>query len=150
MRKHILALTILTLALAGGASAQTGQYGTAAEAKAMLERAVVALKANQAAALEKFRKRADGFGDRDLYVFCNGPDGAALAHPNPAQAASNLNTLKDAAGKEFGKEMLAKAKEGQISEVGYVFPRLGDDKPVPKESFITKVGTLICGVGYYK
>ena len=149
MRKHIMAWAVLTLALAGSASAQA-QYGTAAEAKAMLERAVTALKADQKAALEKFRKRTDGFGDRDLYVFCNGADGASVAHPNPAQAGSNLNTLKDAAGKEFGKEMLAKAKEGQISEVGYVFPRLGETKPVAKESYVTKVGTLICGVGFYK
>lgn len=150
MRKHILALTMLTLALCGGAAAQQGPRGTAVEAKAMLERAVVALKTDQAAALEKFRKRADGFGDRDLYVFCNGPDGAAIAHPDPAQAGTNLNTLKDASGKEFGKEMLAKAKEGQLAVVDYVFPRLGEAKPVAKETYVTKVGTLICGVGYYK
>ena len=149
MRKHIMAWAVLTLALAGSASAQ-GQYGTAAEAKAMLQRAVTALKADQNAALEKFRKRTDGFGDRDLYVFCNGADGATVAHPSPAQAGSNLNTLKDAAGKEFGKEMLAKAKEGQITEVDYVFPRLGETKPVAKESYVTKVGALICGVGFYK
>jgi signal transduction histidine kinase len=149
MRKHIMAWAVLTLAFAGSATAQ-GQYGTAADAKAMLERAVTALKADQKAALEKFRKRADGFGDRDLYVFCNGADGATLAHPDPAQAGTNLNTLKDADGKAFGKEMLAKAKEGQITAVDYVFPRLGDSKPVAKESYVTKVGTLTCGVGFYK
>jgi signal transduction histidine kinase len=150
MRKHLIAIASLSFVLAGSASAQQGQYGTAAEAKAMLERAVTALKADPKSALEKFRKRIDGFGDRDLYVFCNGTDGASVAHPNPAQAGSNLNTLKDAAGKAFGKEMLAKAREGQITEVDYVFPRLGDSKPVAKESYVTKVGTLICGVGFYK
>lgn len=150
MRNHIAALGMLTLALAGSATAQQGQYGTPAEAKAMLERAVAALKVDQAAALEKFRTRAAGFGDRDLYVFCNGPDGASVAHPDPAQAGSNLNTLKDASGKAFGKEMLAKAKEGAFAEVDYVFPRLGDSKPVEKDSYVTKVGSLICGVGFYK
>lgn len=150
MRTYLAALAGLTLAFAGSAAAQTSQHGTAAEAKAMLERAVVALKANQAAALEKFRTRAGGFGEHDLYVFCNGPDGVALAHPDPAQAGSNLNTLKDAAGKPFGKEMLAKAKEGQFAEVDYAFPRLGSDKPVAKRSYVTKVGSLICGVGFYR
>ena len=32
-----------------------------------------------------------------------------------------------------------------------MFPRPGTDKtPVPKVSFVTKVGDLVCGVGYYK
>jgi hypothetical protein len=47
-----------------------GQFGTAAEAKAMLEKAVTELKANEAAALAKFTKGEGGFKDRDLYVFC--------------------------------------------------------------------------------
>jgi hypothetical protein len=39
----------------------------------------------------------------------------------------------------------------KISEVGYLFPKLGPDKtPVPKVSFVTKVGDIYCGVGYYK
>lgn len=41
--------------------------------------------------------------------------------------------------------------EGQVTEVtGYLFPRPSDPKPVPKNSFVTKVGDIYCGVGYYK
>jgi len=41
--------------------------------------------------------------------------------------------------------------EGQITEVsGYLFARPTDSKPVPKNSFVTRVGDLGCGVGYYK
>jgi hypothetical protein len=41
--------------------------------------------------------------------------------------------------------------EGQITEVSYMFVRPGADaKPVPKVSFVTRVGELGCGVGYYK
>jgi hypothetical protein len=55
-------------------SAQT--TGTAAEAKALLEKAVAALKANEADALAKFPKVDGGFRDRDLYVYCfNTTDG---------------------------------------------------------------------------
>lgn len=150
MKRHIAWAAVLALGVSGAAMAQQGETGSAADAKTMLERAIVAVKADEAAALEKFRKREGGFGYRDLYVFCNGTDGKTVAHPNPAMAGTDLNTLKDSNGKEFGKQMLREAKEGQISTVDYVFPRLGGTQPLPKESYFTKVGTLICGVGFYK
>jgi hypothetical protein len=37
-----------------------------------------------------------------------------------------------------------------ITEVSYMFPRPGSDTPVPKVSFVTRVGDEGCGVGYYK
>jgi hypothetical protein len=60
-------------------------------------------------------------------------------------------TIKDAAGKMFDQELYDEAKEGQITEVSYMFPRPGTDTtPVAKISLVTKVGDLKCGVGYYK
>ena len=44
----------------------------------------------------------------------------------------------------------AQKPEGTISEVSYMFARPNDPKPVPKVSYITRVGDLYCGVGYYK
>ena len=49
---------------------QQGQLGTAAEAKAMLEKAVAAVKADQTKALAMFNNGEGGFKDRDLYPFC--------------------------------------------------------------------------------
>ena len=40
--------------------------------------------------------------------------------------------------------------EGTISEVSYMFPRPGETEPAQKISFVTKVGDIYCGVGYYK
>ena len=58
------------------------QYGTAEEAKAMLEKAVAAVKENKAKALDMFNKGEGGFKDRDLYVYCaNASDGVFTAHP---------------------------------------------------------------------
>jgi hypothetical protein len=38
-----------------------------------------------------------------------------------------------------------------VAEVTYVWPRPGADAtPVEKISFVTIVGSQICGVGYYK
>jgi hypothetical protein len=31
-----------------------------------------------------------------------------------------------------------------------MFPRPGEAQPVAKESYVTKIGNLICGVGFYK
>ena len=57
-------------------------FGTAEEAKAMLEKAVAAVKENKAKALDMFNKGEGGFKDRDLYVYCaNASDGILTAHP---------------------------------------------------------------------
>ncbi len=61
---------------------QTG--GTADEAKAMLMRAIAAVRADEGKALDMFNKGEGGFRDRDLYVFCaNASDGTVVAMGNP-------------------------------------------------------------------
>jgi hypothetical protein len=61
------------------------QSGTAAEAKAMFDRALAALRANEVTAISDFNdKNNKQFHDRDLYVFCyNMSDGKFTAHPSP-------------------------------------------------------------------
>jgi signal transduction histidine kinase len=140
------ALALAALLLAGAARA--GEFGTAAEAKAMLEKAVAAVKADKAAALAQFTKGEGGFKDRDLYPFCGGPDGAFTAHPK--LVGQSLKELKDKAGKALGAEMYQVAAEGKIAEVAYMWPRPGATEPVAKVSFVTRVGDQVCAVGYYK
>ena len=53
------------------------------EAKAMLMKAVAAVKADKANALDMFNKGEGGFRDRDLYVFCVNLDGKEVAIGNP-------------------------------------------------------------------
>jgi hypothetical protein len=138
------AVAVLTVA----SQALAGDFGTADEAKAMLEKAVTAVKADKAGALDKFTKGEGGFKDRDLYPFCGGPDGNFTAHPK--LVGKSLKELKDKAGKALGEEMYAVAKEGKISEVSYMWPRPGSTDPVAKVSFVTKVDDQVCAVGYYK
>ena len=149
-RSFVLTFVLSVMVVAGVATlvAAQAQYGTAAEAKAMLEKAVGALKANKAKALAEFTKGEGGFKDRDLYPFCGGPDGNFTAHPS--LTGKSLKDLKDKAGKPLGAEMYKVAKEGKISEVGYMWPRPGGTDPVQKVSFVTKVGDQVCAVGYYK
>jgi len=144
----VLAAALFVLAVVGVGTAVAADYGTAAEAKAMLEKAVAALKADAAKALGMFTKGEGGFKDRDLYPFCGGPDGNFTAHPK--LVGKSLKELKDKAGKGLGAEMYDVAKEGKISEVAYMWPRPGETEPVQKVSFVTKAGDQVCAVGYYK
>jgi hypothetical protein len=149
-----LTLAAAALTLSPAVFAQQGQTGTVQEARAMLEKAVAAVKADQAVALAMFIKGEGGFKDRDLYPFCfRIADGKALASPVAVPAGTDVRTLKDSTGKAYGEELYAAAQkpEGQITEVSYLFPKPGTTAPaVSKESFVTKAGDLGCGVGYYK
>jgi single cache domain-containing protein len=163
MQKSFFLVTVLasTLTLAAAALtlstavfAQQGQTGTAQEARAMLDKAVAAVKADPAVALAMFIKGEGGFKDRDLYPFCfRLADGKVLASPVAVRAGTDVRTLKDSTGKAYGEELYAAAQkpEGQVTEISYLFPKPGTTAPaVAKVSFVTKAGDLGCGVGYYK
>jgi signal transduction histidine kinase len=125
------------------------KYGSQSEARAMLQRAVVAMKKDKAKALAMFNTGEGGFRDRDLYVFCaNASDGILTAHPY--LKGENLTSIVGKKGFPLGKEIMEKATEGKIKEVSYWWPRPGSDKPLEKHSFYTKVAGQNCGVGYYK
>ena len=64
------AVSAAFLTMAASAFAQQAKYGTAAEAKAMLDKAVAAVKVDKAKAIEMFNKGEGGFKDRDLQPFC--------------------------------------------------------------------------------
>ena len=150
MKKVGLAFSVVLsiIILVGAATAIAAEYGTPAEAKAMLEKAVAAVKKDKAKALEMFTKGEGGFKDRDLYVFCGGPDGMYTAHPK--RMGKSLKDDKDYTGNPTGAEIYKAAQEGKISEVSYKWPRPGSDKPIQKVAFVTKVDDEVCAVGYYK
>jgi hypothetical protein len=152
-RIMIGAISAATSMLSCDAVAQQGRFGTAQEARAMLDKAVMAITADKAAALAMFNNGEGGFKDRDLYPFCfNLSDGKFVAAIK-ALLGTDVRVLKDPTGKVFGPELFAAAQKsvGQVAEVSYMFPRPGaDTTPVPKVTFITKASDLGCGVGYYK
>jgi hypothetical protein len=108
---------ILTLSPTAFAQ-QKSQYGSADEAKAMLMKAVAAVKADKAKALEMFNKGEGGFRDRDLYVFCNDSTGKIVAQGNPNRQnmlGQDERTMKDSTGKDFGAEIYAAAKSRRVA-----------------------------------
>ena len=83
LRKFLIGAAVCA-ALSASAFAQA-KFGTAEEAKAMLTKAIAAVKADKTKALDMFNKGEGGFLDRDLYPFCgNASDGTILAVANPA------------------------------------------------------------------
>jgi hypothetical protein len=152
-----IAAAATILAIAPAAFAQKPDHGTAEEAKAMLAKTVAALKVDKQKTIEMINKGEGGFLDRDLYPFCsNLTDGKVVAIGNPDAKqliGVETRTLNDATGAKFGMDLYEAylKPEGQITEVNYMFARPGFDKrPAPKVSFVTKVGDMGCGVGYYK
>jgi hypothetical protein len=140
---------VLFLFLPTSGPAAQAQFGTETEARAMLNRAVAALKANKENALAMFNKGEGGFKDRDLYVFCaNASDGTLTAHPH--LKGEHLQDIVGKKGYPLGKVIMETATEGKIDQVTYWWPRPGSDKALEKHSFYTKVADQHCGVGYYK
>lgn len=144
------------LAISPTVFGQQGDHGTAEQAKAMLSKAVAAVKTDKTKALAMFNTGQGGFLDRDLYVFCfNTSDGKIVAtgNQNANFVGKDIRSLKDPAGKTFGLDLYAAGQkaEGKITDVSYVFVRPGPDKtPAPKVTSVTRVGDIACGVGYYK
>jgi hypothetical protein len=144
LRTRILALsTIALLSLGIAKPTQAAEYGTAEEARAMLTKAIAAVKQDKAKALAMFNSGHGGFKDRDLYVLCaNASDGIITA--SPGHNGSNLNNVGP------GKQVMQTAAEGKVHEITYWWPRPGSITPLKKHTFYTKIGDQICGVGYWE
>jgi len=148
MKKLCSVFSLPAFLLLATSVAFASDYGTPDEAQAMLERAVSAMEADQDAALAAFVAGEADYKDKDLYVYCGGPDGNFSAHPS--LVGKSLKDLKDKAGEPLGEEIYTQAKAGEISEVAYMWPRPGEEEPVEKVAYVTMVGEQICAVGYYK
>jgi hypothetical protein len=156
MSRNLFASALAALVLlwnAGLANAQ--QSGTAAEARAMLDRAAAALKTQfKSTALSEFNdKNNKQYHDRDLYVFClNMSDGKITATANQTLIGTDVRTLKFK-DDPFGQRIYDATKgtpEESVATVDYNFPKPGTTEYVSKQSFVTRVGDQGCGVGYYK
>ena len=163
-RTFMIAAAVAVLMLSSmGSAQQPSPFGNADEAKAMLAKAVTAMKADRPKALDMFNRGEGGFLDRDLYPFCfNISDGKHLATQAKQLLGQDIRILKDPTGKTFGLELYSAAQkpEGQITEVTYMFPKPVADTtpgqnvtfttPAQKVSFVTRVGEVGCAVGYFK
>jgi hypothetical protein len=146
-------ITALVL-LWSAASVSAQQFGTAEEARAMLDRAIGALKSNEATALSEFNDPSNKqFHDRDLYVFCyNLSDGKITAYESPALLNIDVRTLtlKDDPIGQRAYQAVQNAAEASVVTIDYNFPKPGTTEPVPKQTLETRIGNQGCGITYYK
>ena len=131
-----------------------GEFASVDDARAMLDRAVAALKAGEADALKAFNdEKNKEFRDRDLYVYCFSlTDGKFTAYEAPFMLGADIRKLK-LYGEPMGKQafdLAHDASEGTIITIDYKLPKPGTDKPVPKQALETRVGDQACGVAYFK
>jgi cytochrome c len=132
------------------ASAIAQSFGTAEEARAMLDH-VAALKSDKGKALREFNDPDNKqFHDRDLYVSCfNISDGKFTAAPSAMLGLymRTFNVGDDPIGQK-AFDAAQRAPEGDVIAMDYNFPKAG--KPAVKQSLETRVGDQGCGVSYYK
>jgi hypothetical protein len=138
-----------------GAACGAQQFGTADEARAMLERAVAALKDNQAAALKAFNdEKNKQFRENDLYVYCfNVNDGKFTAYASPMLLGVNIRELKLPPDDPVGQrayDAIHDAPEGEYVTLEYKFPKPGTKEQAIKQFLETRVGDQACGVTYFK
>lgn len=147
--RALLVSTVAALSLVTAAMAQ--EAGTADEAQAMLERAVDALKTDEAGTLEAITAGDPQFKEKDLYVFCGDEAGTFTAHgANASLVGQDMRGLEDKAGEPLGERIYEAGAEGEMNTVEYMWPKPGETDPSEKVSYVTKVEDQTCGVGYYK
>jgi hypothetical protein len=118
------------------------QLGTPDEAKAMLDRAIAALKSDEPGALSKFNDPSDQqFHDRDLYIFCfDVADGKITADSNNGLRGIDIRTLKlkdDPMGQR-AYDTIQSAPRESVRTMDYSFPKPGTTEPSPKQFLETR------------
>ena len=143
-----------SLLLAAG-TASAADIATPEQAKAMLDRAIAALKADEKAALKAFNDEKDKrFHDRDLYVFCfDLPGGNFTAYQSPLLLGTPVRELTLPPNDPVGQrayDAVANAPEETVVTVDFEFPKPGTKQLAPKQSIEARVGNQGCGVSYFK
>ena len=128
------------------------QFGTAEEAKTLMEKAVTYLKANgKDKAFEAFNNKKGDFVNKDLYIFVLDLNGKILSHgANEKLIGRDMMATKDKNGQLFIKKMVDLANAEGKGEVEYYWDNPVTKKVALKVSILEKVGDVIVACGYYK
>jgi cytochrome c len=145
-------IIVAALSCAAIQQGKADDKGNAAEAKALLTKAAAHYKAaGREAALADFSDKQGKFVDRDLYVFCYGPDAKISAHGfNPGLIGKDISIFKDADGLPFAAKLNEITRASGAAELEYRWVSPVSKKIELKSSFAEKFGDDVCGVGFYK
>ncbi len=148
--RRTLGLALLSLSFLS--TAHAADRGTAAEAEAMVKKAVAFIKEKgPEKAYDEFTNGKQ-FKDRDLYVIVYDLNGKNLAQgANPKLVGKNLIGLKDPDGKPLIQMFVDLAKtKGKGWVEGYKFLNPVTQKIENKAMYLERVGDTLVGCGIYK
>jgi len=134
-----------------GAPAAAQERGTAREAQEMVARAIALYdEVGMARSLRQITlDPVPAFRDRDLYLFVFDLTGTnAASAVNPRAVGSNAYWARDAEGRYFVQEMIARAST-RGAWVDYRFPDPFTGEPAAKSSWVVLHDNLVFGCGIY-
>jgi len=140
------------LGLLGRSVSFAAEFGTAAEAEAMVKKAIQLIKTEgKEKAFAEINNPKGKFVDRDLYIFVYDMDGKCIAHGfNQKMVGKELIEIKDSDGKLYVKERVEIAKTKGKGWQDYKFTDPITKKIEPKSAYVERVENMIVGCGVYK
>jgi cytochrome c len=152
MKRIITVICIAVFMLAVNNVAYAAEFGTPAQAEAMVKKAVAEIKANgKEKAFAEISNPKGKFIDKDLYVFVYDMNGKCVAHGfNQKMIGKELVEMKDPDGKFYVKERIEISKSKGKGWQDYKFTNPLSKKVENKTAYIEKVDDVIVGCGAYK
>jgi cytochrome c len=153
--KRFWTLTVAVVALLCFAFAGTAMADKKADAKALVEAGIaMAKEKGYDAALAAVKDKNGPFVKGDLYIFAGSTEKPELiAHPiKPTLVGKNMAKMKDVKGKFFFVEFMNTAKGPGQGWVEYWWPKPGEKKASPKDTYVMKVPgqPVWFACGFYK
>ena len=152
MKRIIAGVWVGLFAWLIGSMTYAAEFGTAAEAEAMVKKAVALIKVDgKDKAFGEISNPKGKFVDRDLYIFVYDMSGRCVAHGfNQKMIGKDLIEMKDPDGKLYVKERVEIAKTKGKGWQDYKFTNPLSKKLEQKTAYIEKADDLIVGCGVYK
>jgi cytochrome c len=152
MKRFIVLLWAVISILCFASVSIAAEFGTSAEAEAMVKKAVSFVKSEgKDKAFAEISNPKGKFIDRDLYIFVYDTKGTCVAHGfNQKMIGVDLIDMKDPDGKLYVKERVEIAKAKGKGWQDYKFTNPTSKKIEHKRAYIEKVDDYIVGCGIYK
>jgi signal transduction histidine kinase len=154
MLRAVLAVLACAFFCVPAVAAEKGKQGTAAEATAMVDKAIAHIKkVGREKAFADFNNKNGPFTDRDLYVVVYDLKGKVLAHgANEKMIGKDVIDLRDSDGKYFVRERVEMMSKGPDAKgwQDYKFMNPVSRMIEQKSMFIHRFEDIIVGCGIYK
>jgi cytochrome c len=152
MKRVITVICLAVFVLMASQVAVAAEFGTPAQAEAMVKKAVAEIKASgKDKAFAEISNPKGKFIDRDLYVFVYDMTGKCVAHGfNQKMIGKDLIEMKDPDGKFYVKERIEIIKSKGKGWQDYKYTNPLSKKIENKTAYLEKVDDLIVGSGAYK